>query len=305
MVAGLILVIVGCLGFALIAFIAAPKIFRKIYAAALPARDRGLNKFIARDARGVLYAPSLETREYIGKYMLYIKEGKKRFVCELAKPLSYIDYDLIIYDGGGNVIKVLRVKDNTVGKRFSSVITLPERTAYVTLSLNRADNIKFAANRLLVKRSAGYLIAFIIVSFLAMVFVDLCTIGGMAMPEFIFFDFGAYGLEVAAIATAVYAAVLLIALTSGRLISFIYKKCKRNGAKANAGKASGKLKALGTNFRFKVENGLFVRIENKFLQLKYCGVHLKVKAFKAKLRAGVNAFKTFLRPRKKSAQSEE
>ena len=41
-------------------------------------------------------------------------EDCKVLRCKMARPVSYLDYDVMVFDKSGNVMKIVNVKENLV-----------------------------------------------------------------------------------------------------------------------------------------------------------------------------------------------
>lgn len=106
-------------------------------------RDRGIKKYkTASDERGIVYEPDLGTRKYIKQYVLTDDGKQKLLKCKIADDISYIDYDVALFDGRHKVFKVLNVCDMIDEKGYTQVVVLPEETSYITIILGRVNNLQ-------------------------------------------------------------------------------------------------------------------------------------------------------------------
>jgi hypothetical protein len=106
-------------------------------------RDRGIKKYkTASDGRGIVYEPDLQTRKYVKQYVLTDDGKQKLLKCKIDGDISYIEYDIALFDGRHKVFKVLNVCDMIEDKGYTQPVVLPEETSYITLILSRVNNLK-------------------------------------------------------------------------------------------------------------------------------------------------------------------
>ena len=104
-------------------------------------KDRGIKKYkTAKDERGIVYEPDLETRKYIYQYVLTDDGKEKRLKCKIADSISYLEYDIALFDRNHKVFKVLNVCELIEEAGFTKSVELPQETSYITIILNRVDN---------------------------------------------------------------------------------------------------------------------------------------------------------------------
>ena len=105
--------------------------------------DRGVKRYKSgKDGISVVYEPSLLVRKYIKQYAIVSEKGNKTFRCKVDPSLSYLDFDIVLFDSFGKVFKVLTVQ-SIVDNGYTEDVSLPKETSYVTLMLNKADNKEF------------------------------------------------------------------------------------------------------------------------------------------------------------------
>ncbi len=136
------------------------KLLRLQYRAQM--NDRGLKNINEVDGHSIIYAPDSCYRKYLRHYALSKRNGELNLICDFANDVQYADFDVSIYDGKGQVIKVFQVKQ-IVEDGVSEPILLPENTAYVSVKLNHANNEKFAWKRIS-GVSNGSLVLFLLIS---------------------------------------------------------------------------------------------------------------------------------------------
>ena len=126
---------------------------------------RGLKKYRFRDTGvAVVYEPQLGVRKYIRQYLLISRDGKKTLRCKVDEALSYLDYDVVLFDASNTVFSIISVKDLLERKGYTKEVVLPPETAYVTLLLNAADDTEFDTKRSGVRVSVLHLFFFSIAS---------------------------------------------------------------------------------------------------------------------------------------------
>ena len=105
--------------------------------------DRGIKKYKSADnGKSIVYEPNLLVRKYIKQYVIASENGKKIFKCMVKDGLSYIDFDIALFDSAGKVFKVITVQ-NIIDGIYLEEVELPVETSYVTLILNKVDNKSF------------------------------------------------------------------------------------------------------------------------------------------------------------------
>ncbi|MBD5131803.1 MAG: hypothetical protein HDT28_04320 [Clostridiales bacterium] len=142
-VALLIVIIAAYLALALGAF---PKLFFSTRYSVSASSDRFVKSGDGKDNRGMVFYPTEETSEYISRYALSDRDGKRVLVCKLNKPIDRLDYDVVVFDGKSNVRRVFNVKDDVGGGDYTHAVELPFDTVNVSLVINEADGVKFDHN---------------------------------------------------------------------------------------------------------------------------------------------------------------
>ena len=105
--------------------------------------DRGIKRYKSADnGVSVVYEPSILVRKYIKQYAIVSDKGNKTFKCKADSSLSYLDFDIVLFDSFGKVFKVMTVQ-SIVNNGYTEDVILPKETSYVTLMLNKADNKEF------------------------------------------------------------------------------------------------------------------------------------------------------------------
>jgi hypothetical protein len=105
--------------------------------------DRGVKKYKSPDnGVSVAYVPNLLVRKYIKQYVMMSKDGKKTIKCMVREGLSYLDFDIALFNSAGKVFKVITVQA-VIDGAYTEEIELPKETSYATLVLKKADHKEF------------------------------------------------------------------------------------------------------------------------------------------------------------------
>ena len=84
--------------FAALIAVVFPRIFLKEGEIDTPPSDRGLKKVKEPNGKSILFEPSVEMRKYVRQYILSERGEKKVIVCRLDEEISYLDYDILLFD---------------------------------------------------------------------------------------------------------------------------------------------------------------------------------------------------------------
>lgn len=140
MTIGIVLLVVSAFLFLLMMTVVLPKLFLKVRYSITEPEDIGIKRCFYNGKRCVIYEGGKGISKYIEKYLLV--EGKKCKVlrCKLARKISYMDYDIVVFDRYNNVKEVVNVKENLVKGGYTRRVELPEETAYVRMVIRAADD---------------------------------------------------------------------------------------------------------------------------------------------------------------------
>lgn len=160
----ILLLLLGCGAFCAAIVWVLPRVFLKNRYTIDQPYDRGIKKYKFQDTGyGIVYEPSLRVRKYIKQYILTSREGEKKLLCKAAPGISYVDYDIVLFNADHKVFLILNAKDLVDPNGLTAEITLPVETAYVTVLLNGADRLTFRGKQG-VRLSPFHLICFAIAS---------------------------------------------------------------------------------------------------------------------------------------------
>ena len=107
-------------------------------------KDRGIKRYTFPGGRAISYQPALYIRPYIKSYLLYSREGKKYFKCELTPNVNAMEYELVVFDSEDRGIAVLQISDLIVQKGNARAVLLPQAASYVTLILRSVNDQKIS-----------------------------------------------------------------------------------------------------------------------------------------------------------------
>lgn len=95
---------------------------------------------IKKKDRNLIFSPANEkTSNYIEQYILSRKKGFKTCICKYNKVFNNISYYVTVFDRVGNIISVLKIKDNRK-QDYSKIISLPLRCASINITIRTIDN---------------------------------------------------------------------------------------------------------------------------------------------------------------------
>ena len=195
-----------------------PRIFLQNKYKIKTVRDRGIKKYkTAQDEHGIVYEPDLQTRKHVSQYVLTDDGKQKHLKCKISDSISYIEYDVALFDRHHKVFKVLNVCELVEDTGFTKSVELPEETSYVTIILNRVNN-KRMGRPVRARVSVSKAIIFMLIS-LALSFITAFvlkqglanSIGGVFRESFMNY---AAGHVVTAIATVVLWLIATVTVTS-------------------------------------------------------------------------------------------
>ena len=88
----------------------------------------------------VVYAPSLSVRRYIKQYILAKKDGKKTIKCKLAPDVTYINFDVVLFNSENKAFLVMNSSDVMTEGETTDEMELPQDTSYATLLINQVND---------------------------------------------------------------------------------------------------------------------------------------------------------------------
>lgn len=205
-----------------------PKMFLQTRYTIKSSVDRGLKKIIEKNGQSMVFQPALKWRKYINQYVLAERSGVKQLMCKLNTDITYISYDIVLFNSEDKVFDVLTVKDLVEKNGFSKVVELPEDTSYVSLVVNEVDGMSFP-DHITGKAKAGkvakFLVACSFMILLELLFVKVCCanlFGGVFKESFV--------LNVqSTLVTLLIAGILIIVNIIVSLITVKVRGAKKSG----------------------------------------------------------------------------
>lgn len=175
-----------------IAAIWLPKLFLKTRYTLDKTRDRGIKNILEKNGQSIVYEPAVKWRKYIKQYILAERSGKKELICKVNPELSFLSYDIVLFNSRDEVFKVITIRDLLKNKGYTKVVELPMETSYVCITVNRADNERFSPY-VTAKVKAGKIAKFLAACSLCLIMEVFCVkvccaniFGGIFSEMFIF-----------------------------------------------------------------------------------------------------------------------
>ena len=171
-----LLLILVSLAYAVLIIWALPKFILKSNYPITHSSDRGLKKYKFNDSDyAVVYEPSLSARTYISQYILAKRDGKKTFQAKIASNVSYIDFDIALFNAQNECFLVVNSMELIGIDRLTKEIDLPMETSYASVIVNQA-NKKEMKQTLSAQVSISRLVVFGLAAFVLSVGMAICTL---------------------------------------------------------------------------------------------------------------------------------
>ena len=141
MLFGISLLMLVMIAYAVLIIWALPKLVLKTNYPTTKPTDRGLKKYKLSDSDyAIVFEPSLAVRKYITQYVLAKKEGKKWFKCKIAPGVTFLDFDILLFDAQQNCFAAINSMDISHNGGIPDEIELPLETAYASIFINQIDD---------------------------------------------------------------------------------------------------------------------------------------------------------------------
>ncbi len=155
----LLLVLIS-IAYALLLVWVLPKLILKSNYSITQSNDRGLKKYkFNDDDYAIVYEPSMASRKYMSQYILAKKDGKKTFKGKVSSTVSYIDFDIALFNGQEECFLVINAMDLIGPDGFTKEVELPKETAYASIIINQINKKEFRKT-LLARISTARLLLF-------------------------------------------------------------------------------------------------------------------------------------------------
>lgn len=204
-----------------------PKLFLKNKYTLTETHDRGIKKYkLNNDGYGIVYEPDVKIRKYIQQYVLINHDGEKQLQCKVSEKISYLDFDVVLFDRSNEVSQVIHVQDMVGKLGYTRSVSLPLETSYISILLNQVDDLVLKKESS-VKISPFNLICFWVVGLILSVGVSFCIKWGFS------YTFGGVFRESFVASSRGFAITLIIALITGAIglsiltVSLILKNRKK------------------------------------------------------------------------------
>lgn len=195
--------------------------------------DRGIKAIDEEDGgRTIVYEPDIRLQNYVKKYILSERDGKKYFVCKIDDDIKYLDYDIVLFDKNGNSFKILTVKELIEKRGITRTTELPDKTVYVSLALNEVNDEKIKGSitkKVQFKGVALHLIFSTIIEVFSVLSVKTLIgkmFGGIFFESFVFVG-----------STWIFTLLLCLSIVSANVIITLFlvliKNSERKGVKGN------------------------------------------------------------------------
>ncbi len=138
--------------------------------------DRGVKNINERGGHSIIYTPALRYRKHLKHYVISQRNKQVQLVCDFAEGIEYADFNVLLYDGNGEVFKTLQIQQ-AVENGESEPIPLPDETAYVSVQLNNVDGKTFSGQRVEGVKGGSLAKFLLICSFLELVVFFIVKIG--------------------------------------------------------------------------------------------------------------------------------
>ena len=156
---------------------ALPRFYLKLNYAMDKSNDRCINRVYEKNGQSLLFEPEEKWRKYINQYIIAERKEKKEIVCKVDKELSYIEFNVVVFDAFNKVTQVIKVCESLDGRGYTKAIELPPETSYVAINVLRADNKTFEEDKeLKVSKSKmlGFLLVNAMVVFMEVIGYKIC-----------------------------------------------------------------------------------------------------------------------------------
>lgn len=207
----IILVIVLCFFGYLVAGVL-PRVFLTLRYSVKQSNDRCIKRVYEINGQSLVFEPEIKWRKFVKQYVISEREEKKQLMLKVDKDLSYLVYDVVVFNCRDEIETVLKVNDYIADSEFSKVVDLPAETSYVAIHVLRADHQVFEDHltaKLPKTQILNYLIVNSLVVVMETIWIKICVsniFGGVFRESFVM---SAEGLLISLII-----ALLLIILNS-------------------------------------------------------------------------------------------
>lgn len=105
------------------------------------AGDRGLRRVVSPEGYATVYRPALRSCAYLHRYALIRRDGSTFIKCRIHEGIAYIRYDVAAFSSKGKLLDVITVSERVAQRGYTRSVRLPRMTAYVCVTLRKADGV--------------------------------------------------------------------------------------------------------------------------------------------------------------------
>ncbi len=137
-----------------------PRIYLKQRYTVEKSDDRCIKRVYERNGQSLVFEPEEKWRKIVHQYVLSERGENKVLMCKVNKSLSYIEFDVVVFNAFNQVAGVIKVNDYVDGSGYTKIVELPDDTSYISINVIRADNEKFGKNitaKVPAKRKFGFI----------------------------------------------------------------------------------------------------------------------------------------------------
>jgi hypothetical protein len=151
---------------------ALPRVFLSLRYMVDESNDRCIKRVYEKNGESMVFEPEEKWRRYIRQYVLAERNNKKELMCKVDKNLSYIDFDIAVFNNQDELECVIKVKDYVDKSGYTKVVELPEETSYVSINVLRVENQAFE-DKLSAKVTGKKLAKFLAISMMMIIMESL------------------------------------------------------------------------------------------------------------------------------------
>lgn len=141
MAIGYVLLVCSVILFLLVMLVALPKTLLKVRYSIKEPDDIGIKRCFYNGKRCIIYEGGKDISKYIEKYLLVEGKNCKVLRCKIARKISYLNYDIALFNRYDEIFDVINVKENLVKGGYTRRVELPEETSYIKIVIREVDDL--------------------------------------------------------------------------------------------------------------------------------------------------------------------
>ena len=103
--------------------------------------DRGIRRLTSPEGYATVYRPAPLACAYLHRYALIRRDGSTFIKCRIHEGIAYIRYDVAAFSAKGKLLDVISVSERVTQRGYTRSVRLPRMTAYVCVTLRKADGV--------------------------------------------------------------------------------------------------------------------------------------------------------------------